>query len=99
MHYLRGTNYLAAKRLANRLMSEANAHDRDAAGKALNHLQGNARVIRRAWSRRNHNALWLQLRFDLINRDLIIPPHFDLLTQFAKILDQVVGKRVVVVDN
>jgi hypothetical protein len=38
-------------------------------------------------------------RLDLGNRDLIVAPHLNLGPKFPKILNQVVGKRIVVVEN
>ena len=37
--------------------------------------------------------------FHLGGRYLVIPAHLDLGTQFAQILDQVIGKRIVVVED
>ena len=31
-------------------------------------------------------------RFDLINRDVVVSAHFDLLAKFTKVLNQVVSK-------
>jgi len=36
---------------------------------------------------------------NVLRRDLVVPAHFNLLSQLAQILDQVVGKRIVIVEN
>jgi hypothetical protein len=55
-------------------------------------------LVRRARPGRNHNALRPE-SLDLCNRNLIITAHFNLCAQLPKILDQVVSKGIVVVEN
>ena len=47
---------------------------------------------------RNHDALRPQF-LDFVERDLIVAAHFELLPHLAEILREVVGKRIVVVEQ
>ncbi len=38
-------------------------------------------------------------RFNLFHRQLVVAAHHDLRAQFAQVLDQVVGERIVVVED
>ena len=38
-------------------------------------------------------------RFDLVGRELVVAAHHDLRAQLAHVLDEVVGERVVVVED
>lgn len=49
-------------------------------------------------ARGNHDALGIQ-RFDFGDGQLVVAHHFDLGTQLAEVLHNVVGKGVVVVDH
>src|SRR4030081_1642425 len=53
--------------------------------------------MRRAWTGRDHDALRPH-RFRLGYRNLIVAANLDLRSQFAEILDQVIGKRIVVIE-
>src|ERR1700752_3167149 len=99
MHHLRRANYTPAKRLPDRLMTKTNTQQRNLSRKVLDHFQRDSRRVRRPWSRRDHNPLGPQLRFDVLHRDAIVSMHLNLLTQLAEILYEVVSKRIVVVDN
>ena len=54
--------------------------------------------MRRAWAGRDDD-LFRPHRFDFLDRDLIVAPHFHIGAQFSEILDQVVGERIVVVED
>src|SRR5882724_11848003 len=89
---------LAAERLADRLVSQAHAQDRNLARKIANHTQRYARLAGRAGSRRDDDALRPH-RLDVSSRDLVVASHFDFGTQFPQILHQIPGERIVVVDH
>ena len=40
-----------------------------------------------------------RMRFNLFWRHLVVTPHHDLRAQFPKVLDEVVGKRIVIVED
>src|ERR1044072_2236788 len=79
-------------------MAETDAENWQLAGELLDYFQGNACVVWRSRAGRGHYSIRLQ-RFDLFERYFIIPTNFDLLTQFAEVLNEVVSERIVVVDN
>src|SRR5258708_8566493 len=64
----------------------------------LDQINADARVLRRTRARRDHDAFRLH-GFDFVNRDLVVAADFDLCSEFPEILNQVVGKRIVIVEN
>ncbi len=91
----------AAKRRANRLMPEAdpeNRHPPLRLRKMLDQLHADARILRRTRPRRDQNPLRLQ-RLHLSRRQLIVAPNHHLRAQLTHVLHEVVGKRIVVVEN
>src|SRR6185437_12177020 len=88
----------AAKRVANCLMPQANTKNRYFPRETLNQRHANPRLARRARPRRNNNALRTQL-LHFVERNRVVPPHFELLPHLAKILRQVIGKRIVVIEQ
>jgi len=89
---------LAAKRHANGLMTEADAEDGKFSGEALDQLDRNARLLRGAGAGRDDDALRLTAN-NLLHSDLVVAMHFDGATQFAEVLREVVGERIVVVEK
>ena len=59
---------------------------------------GDSGFLRRARAGREHDPFRTH-GLHLGGRDLVIAPHFDLRPQFAQILHQVVGERIVIVEN
>jgi hypothetical protein len=102
VHQLLRADDVAAKRRANALVAQAHAQDGQLAGKVLDRSHRDAGLGRRAGAGRNDQAIELpalQARFDLGHGDLVVAEHFHLGAQFAKVLDDVVGEAVVVVDH
>jgi len=98
MHKIFGANNLPAESRANRLMSQANAEQRNFSREMTNHIDADPRFLRSARSGRNQDPFGTH-RLDLAESDLIIAPNLDLQAQLTNILDKVVGKRIVVVEN
>src|SRR5258708_22649884 len=90
--------YFSAEGRANRLVSETNTQDRLLAGKVPDQINADARLMRRAWPRRNYDVVRPQ-RFDFLRCHLVVAPDFHLLSELAQILDQVVGERIVLVED
>src|SRR6185295_10595486 len=65
---------------------------------ASNDFRGDARVLRATGTRRDQNLLGRH-RLHLTDRHLIVAAHADVGAQLAQVLHEVVGKRVVVVDD
>lgn len=82
----------AAKHLADRLMSETYTENWHASAEPLDNFHRNARVFRRPRAGRDYDSLRPQFGFDLINGDLVVSAHFDQLTKFTEILNQVVSE-------
>src|SRR5882762_4765444 len=95
---LRGADDFAAERSANGLMAEAHTEDRKFSGEALDQLHGNARLLRRARTRRNYDAFRISPD-NLFHGDFVVAVHLDVATQLAEILREVVGKGIVVVEK
>src|SRR5713101_7141943 len=94
----RSADDFSSKRSANGLMAEAHAENRKFPGKALDQLDGNARLLRRTRTGGNHDAFRLPPG-NLFNGNLVVAMHFDLATQLAEVLREVVGKLIVVVEK
>src|SRR5215510_14739855 len=99
MKDLRRPQHPAAKGLANGLVTQTNTEYRQLLTEMLKHVDGNAGVVRSSGTRRDDDSIRPQCRFDFGNRYFIVPAYLDALAQFTEILDQVVGERIVVVDN
>ena len=63
-----------------------------------NHIERDASVLRPAGTRRNQNALRRQ-RPDRLRRRLVVAADDHLGAELAQVLDEVVGERIVVVDD
>ena len=98
VHEVGGSHYVAAERLADCLMPEANTEHRHFSREATNQFDADTRLGRSARPRRNHDAVRLHLSH-IGDRDLVIAAHLNLFPQFADILNQVVSERIVVVEN
>ncbi len=98
MHEVRGRDDPTAENLANRLVAKANTQNRLLGFKGLDDSQRDPRLIRGPRPRRDHNSFRVQLG-DSSNIDLVIPENFDVLSQFAQVLDKIVGKGIVIIDH
>src|SRR4051794_41162599 len=86
----------SAERLAKRLVAEADAQDRRAAlSERTDCLDRDPRLVRRARTRRHDDAV--RLAFE--QPRLVIAHHLDRGAELTQVLDEVVGERVVVVDD
>ena len=68
------------------------------AGKVADQIDADAGFLRRAWAGRNDDALRLH-RFNIGDCELIVAANLNLGAEFAEILNQVIGKGIVVVEN
>src|SRR6201993_1223240 len=98
MHEMRGADDSSPKRLANRLMPQAHAQQRRLPGEVTNQINTDAGLVGRAWPGREDDFLRPH-RFYFFDGDLVVAPHFHIRAQLSEILDQVVGKRIVIVEN
>src|SRR5690606_3983954 len=98
VHHLARTHHFAAEYLAHALVAKADAENRQLAGEVLDCRHRDAGFVRRARAGRNHQPVRRDL-FDLFKSDLVIAVHQHLGAQFLQVLDDVVGKAVVIVDH
>src|SRR6267154_5163021 len=95
---LGSANDFATECRADGLMTQAYAKDRKFSGQAANQVDANPGVLRSTWTRRNYDGVRLAPR-NFLDGDFVVAVHLDIATQLAKILRQVVGKRIVVVEQ
>ena len=79
-------------------MAQTDSQNRHLPGKVLYHLNRHAGFFRSAWPGGYNYSFRFQL-LDLGYRYLVVPEYLNVFSQFAKVLDQVVGKRIIVVDH
>src|SRR5271165_1467091 len=96
MHDAVSSDYLSPIDLTDALMPKTNAQHGDPRPKMTNKIVADPSLIRCSRSRRNADFLGAQL-LNLIDGCPVIPPHHQFRAEFAKILNQVVGERVVVI--
>ncbi len=102
MHELLGPHDGAAKCSTDGLVAQAHAQNWQLTGKVPDGRHRDARLCGRAGARRDHEAIELpgvEPHFDVSHGDFVVAKHFHLRTEFAEILDDVVGEAVVVVDH
>src|SRR5579859_2119236 len=98
VHDLAGAHHVAAEGHADGLMPQADTEHWLLSGKVANQIDADARLLRRARARRNHNVAGPH-GFYLLRGNLIVAAHLNFFPQFTQILDQVVGEGVVVVED
>src|SRR2546428_3920453 len=98
MHGCRGADDLATEGCADALVTEAHTQDRDMACQLRHQRRRDAGLVRGAGARRNHHRGGLH-RSNLARCGLIVPEDADVARQLAQVLHEVVGERIVVVDN
>src|ERR1700687_5265644 len=96
MHDAFGSNYLSPVNLTYALVSQTNAQHGNPRPKMTNKIVADPSFIRRSRSRRNADFFGVQL-LNLIDGCPVIPADHQFRAEFAKILNQVVGERVVVI--
>src|SRR6266851_10020729 len=95
---LRSADDFATERSADGLMAKANTQDGKFSSETLDQFHGNARFLRSARAGRDHNPIGLTTH-DFFDGDFIVAVDFDLATQLAEVLREVVGKGIVVVEK
>jgi hypothetical protein len=79
-------------------MSEADTENGNFVGEVTDEINADAGILGRARARRDYDAVRLHF-FHVSNRDLIVATNLDGRAEFSEILNQVVGKGIVVVEN
>ncbi len=92
------SHHIPAEYMADALVPQADAQQRRGLAKASDHFIADARFFRCAGTWRDANVIWVQF-CDLIERNAIISMHLHVRPHLAKVLHEIVGKGVVVIDN
>src|SRR6185369_11417306 len=79
-----------AKRLPYGLMSKSNPENRKPSIEMPNHIERYAGILRAAGTRRDHNSLGPENRFDFTHRSFVVTTHFNPGTQLAQVLNEVI---------
>src|SRR4029077_8763129 len=92
-------DHLAAERLNQRLMAEADPEDRNARlGEGADRLDRDPCLLGSPRPGRDPQPVRLEIE-QLRDRGLVVADHADLRAELTEVLDEVVGERVVVVDD
>src|SRR5687767_13430118 len=89
----------AAEMLADGLVAETDAEDRHPPRKAVDHGQGDAGPVGRTRAGRDKDPFGAQAVLDLVDSYRVVPEDLHLGTQFTQVLDEVIGERVVIIDD
>ena len=101
VHRFARADHARPEGLSDALVAEADAEQRQRTRKRadpIDELQADAGLVRRAWSRREHEPLRLAGE-DFLGGERVVPHHLHIRAQLAEPLDEVEGERVVVVDH
>jgi len=98
VHQMRRADDFAPERFTNRLMSQADSKDRNLPGDLPNEIDADPCFVRRAGARRDNDLLRVH-SFNVFHCHLVVAAHFDLFAKFSNVLDEVVGERIVVVED
>ena len=98
MHQPPGAHNLAAEHFPYRLVPQTHAEDRDARAEFADDGLADTRFRRGAGSGRDADAFGPE-GGESLDGDLIVATHHRLRAEFAEILDEVVGERVVVIED
>src|SRR5437773_3107310 len=79
-------------------MSQAHPENGRRRPELTDQVHGDPGVFRTSWSCRDDDALGIQ-RFDRRHGSRVVSHHHDLGSQLAKVLHEVVGKRIVIVQD
>ena len=88
----------SAERLTQRLVAKAHPQNGQAIVEMTDERNTDAGIGRHARAGRNHNSVGLE-PLDLRNGDLVVAAHLRLGPQLTQVLDEVVGERVVIIEN
>src|SRR3954447_22678166 len=98
MHQVRGSDYSSSEGRAQSLVSKAYSKNRTLAAELFKQVDADPRILRCAWAGRDDDALRTQ-SFDCSHRDLIVSAHDNFRAQLTQVLHQVVGERVVIIQD
>lgn len=91
-------DHLSAEDFSNALVAETDPEKGDFAAEFPDHFIGNSRFLGRAGPRRDDDLSGLQAT-NLLGRDFIISIHDGVGSELAKVLNQVIGEGVVIIND
>ena len=89
---------LTTKGFTNGLMPQTNPQNRNTTCKGFNSLNRNTRLTWSTWTRGDEKTIRVQTT-DKLNVYLVISKHLHLLTKPTNGLDNIIGKRIVIIDD
>jgi hypothetical protein len=98
VHEYTGSDNVSTKCRADGLVPEANPENGYFAGKTADRFDADSRLLRGTRAGRYYDPLRPK-SFNVEQGNLIIPPNYHLRAQFTQVLDKVVGKGIVVVED
>ena len=98
VHEARSADDVASVNLADTLMAEADTEDGNFSTEMPNHIATDTGIGGRAGPGGNDDFFGSEL-LDVGNGNLVIAFHKELRTKLAKVLNEVVGERIVVIDD
>lgn len=98
MHQGLGPYDLPSEGLSDRLMPETDSENRNPPCKRLDRCDRDSGLIRRTGARGDHDMGGMH-RFDLRNRNRVIPKDPDFCPEGAERLHEVIGERIVIIDD
>src|SRR3974390_2115246 len=98
MHKVGSANDVAAKGSADRLMAETDPENWDLAGKVSDHVDADSRLVRCTGPGRDDDAFRVEM-LDLFQCGLVVAAHYDFVPHLPDVLHQVVGERIVIVED
>src|SRR3984885_8447644 len=94
----RRAHHLAAEGVADRLVAEADAEDRDCRSGARDQIETDAGLFGRAGAGRQHDRIGVG-GDDVVACHLVVAMHLDLRPELTEIVDEVEGEAVIVIDQ
>ncbi len=98
MHEAGGPDDFAAENMPHTLVAETNPQRRDGRAEGPDNVVGQAGFPRRTGPRRDENPVRFQLA-NLVERNFVIPENPLRHAEFPEVLDEVVSKTIVVIDD
>ncbi len=98
MHEPLGGNHFSPERVPDGLVAEADSQDRYFSGAALDQGNRDSGRLGSSGARRNHDSSDIPV-FNVLCLDGVVSDHFHIRAYLAQMLNEVVGKGIVVVDH
>ena len=98
VHDPSGAHNFSTENLTDRLMTKTNSQDREASGEMFDDFHGDPGFFGSPGTGRDQDLPWLKF-FDLFEGNGVIAVNGHCRSQFSQILDEIIGKRVIIIDH